>query len=159
MPLPAKCPGENHAPLSILIVDDDLELRTAVAEALGTRYAVTAAASGKEALAAQPELFDLILLDFWMPGMSGQEVKRELDRRGVSVPVVLASSDPSVGRYAMSDGFFDFLHKPFDLDQLHSLIARIARDKTGVISIFDLKPVEGDQTERLVIDLGDSESD
>jgi DNA-binding NtrC family response regulator len=87
-----------------------------------------------------------------MPGISGQAVKRELERRGIDVRVVLMSSDPHLSSYALADGYYDYLRKPFALDQMEALVARVASEKNRPVSVGDLQPVDFGDTERLVVD-------
>jgi DNA-binding NtrC family response regulator len=108
---------------TVLIVDDDEDSRGLLEEGLAPRFQVRAVGSAEEALAAEAERFDVVLTDLWMPGMSGQELKGALDARGVAVPVILMSSDARVGAIATEAGFFDYLKKPFDLDQVEAALA------------------------------------
>lgn len=76
---------------SILIVDDDADLREILSDVLGERgFRVTCAMDGAEALALletyQP---DVILLDYMMPGMNGIEFCLAQRERGQQIPIVL----------------------------------------------------------------------
>ena len=113
------------AALHLLIVEHDAELRSTLDDALSEFHSVKLVATAQEALAAQPERFDLIVTDFRMPAMSGLELNSALRERGVVVPVVLMSSDPHLGRWAMLAGFFCYLAKPFDYFQLQDVLDRV----------------------------------
>ncbi len=109
--------------LQVLLVEDDTDCRETLHEALAMfGYAVVAVAHPLRALAVHPERFDVIITDMHMPGMSGLELKRELDRRHVFVPVILISSEDGVGSRSLEVACFDYLQKPFDLDQLQATV-------------------------------------
>lgn len=79
---------------SILCIDDDarsLMIRGRILETHG--YRVLSASSGEEGLRLfATELIDAVVLDHFMPGMTGAEVAWELKRRGSKVPVIMLSS-------------------------------------------------------------------
>ena len=89
-------------------------------------YDVVTAATGADALDAvtrnEP---DVIVLDMWMPGLSGLEVLGTLRRAGSTVPVIAISGSCPVGR----DGFFAALQKPFTLRDLARLVAAAVADR------------------------------
>ena len=113
--------------MRLLIVEDDAELGVTLDEALSEGNEVKIVATAFEALALGPERFDAILTDYRMPAMSGVELNKVLQERGVPVPVVLMSSDPDVGQHAKRSGFFGFLAKPFGFSELHGVLGLIAR--------------------------------
>lgn len=96
----------------ILVVDDDADIRDAVAELLVAEgYRVRTASNGAEALERlHTALPSLVLLDLMMPVMSGWQVLEQLEAEGVSVPVcvisAVASSYPLKSAHVLS--------KPFD---------------------------------------------
>jgi CheY-like chemotaxis protein len=113
---------------AVLVVDDEPTLRTVVAELLRDEgYAVVAVGDGAAALAALAEAIpDLVLMDVMMPGMDGYAAFRAMRAHpaGAAAPVVLASAaaDPR----DLPAGVAAFLRKPFDLDDLLALVARLA---------------------------------
>lgn len=103
---------------TILVVDDVPENIGYLADILGSKYRVTFATNGQEALAAaiahpQPSL---ILLDVMMPVMDGYETCRRLksDLRTQGIPVIFltAQSDASDEEVGLLLGAVDYLHKP-----------------------------------------------
>jgi len=116
-------PAAPSERLRVLLVEDDTDCRETLDEALTMfGYAVTAVGDPRRALAVHPERFDVVITDMHMPGMSGLDLKRELDRRHVFVPVVLISSEDGVGSRSVEVACFDYLQKPFDLDQLQATV-------------------------------------
>ncbi len=107
-------------PLHILLVDDDLVIRT-LAEALlrkeGLR--VTQASSAQEALALfDRDIPDLVLTDIEMPGMDGLALAREIRLRSgdrlVPVVVLTARNEATLLRESLEAGAVEFLTKPLD---------------------------------------------
>jgi DNA-binding NtrC family response regulator len=110
------------APVQLLIVDDDAQLREMLAQRF-TRLGmtVTQAADGDDALAkTEQNRFDVVLLDLHMPGMSGIEVLEKLKERQPSLEVILLTAHGSIETaiLAMKRGAYDFLTKPFHLPEL-----------------------------------------
>lgn len=107
---------------SILVVDDEAGIRQQLAAILGDEgYAVSAAGSGEEALAALArEIYDLVLLDVWLPGADGIETLRQVRASGLDVPVVMISGAASseVAVRAVREGAHDFLDKPLALERV-----------------------------------------
>jgi len=104
--------------VSVLVVDDESDIREAVAEVLADEgYVVHGAGDGAEALrkarAVHP---DIVLLDLMMPGMNGWEFRaaQKGDPELSDIPVVVLSA---LGRVAGMDAA-GFIQKPFDLDEL-----------------------------------------
>lgn len=113
----------------ILVVDDDEDLRDAMAAILESAgYEAMCAANGREALAAldrqRPEA---ILLDMKMPVMNGWEFAEALrERADSSIPVVVVTAAEDARRRAAEIGADSWLAKPFDIDSLLKTVARYA---------------------------------
>jgi len=121
------------SPFSILLVEDDFDVREALVETLRDRgYAVESAADGEQALqllrgGARP---GLILLDLMMPRMSGSEFRlaQLVDPALAALPVVLLSADGRMEEKAVSLKVQGAIRKPIDLDELFAVIERVRRD-------------------------------
>jgi DNA-binding NtrC family response regulator len=118
---------------SILVVDDDARILTALSEALAdeaadVRTAATAEAALGEVGRSAP---DVVLSDLRMPGMDGIELLRLLRARAPATDVVImtAYQDLPTVATAMREGAQDFLVKPLDLHQLRRLLDRIFEDR------------------------------
>lgn len=121
--------GEIVTRTSILIVDDDADIREALVDVLTDHgYASHAVAHGGAALAALQAGMrpSLILLDLMMPVMDGltfrQHQLADPDLRELPVLVISAGNDLSV--HAASLGAVETLRKPIDLDKLLDAVAR-----------------------------------
>ena len=112
----------------VLVVDDFRQARESIADALRSAgHQVECVASGSEALVQlESECFDVIVTDLQMPGMSGLELIRHLERRphGAQILMVTAHATVASAVEAMRRGAFDYIEKPFDVDQLERLVAR-----------------------------------
>jgi CheY-like chemotaxis protein len=117
--------------LPLMIVDDDDDLRQTLAHVLTVYgYNVTAFGDPRAALAAleDGQAPFLILLDLMMPGMSGWEFRaaqlNNATLASIPVVVVTAANVASHGMPTLPD--VEILRKPFDLDELLTIIERYA---------------------------------
>lgn len=113
---------------SILIVDDDDNIRDLVVRHLNAQgHQASAVASGEEAV---PHLdrrdLDLVVTDFKMPGMHGLDLARRSLMVVPDRPVILmtAFADVDNARESVTLGIYDFLVKPFDLEDFEHAVRR-----------------------------------
>ena len=115
----------------VLVVDDNARARQSMADVLKTAgHEVFACSSGREALQLlDKEALDVIVTDLQMPGMTGLELIRALEARKFDGQVAMVTAFASVEAAvdAMRHGAFDFIEKPFDAEQLESLVTRALR--------------------------------
>jgi len=113
---------------NVLVVDDHATARESVADVLRhVGHRATACSSGAEALAELRErTYDVVVTDLQMPGMSGLELIREIERRRFAVQVLMVTAHASVDSavQAMRHGAFDYLEKPYDVDRLEASVKR-----------------------------------
>jgi len=112
----------------ILVIDDEPILRDSLEVALKTSgYDVLTARTGEEGLERfQKENPDLVLLDHWLPGINGDEVLRRIKEEDPEIPIIIMTAQGSIEMAVnlMKMGAFDFLVKPFELDQVEDLIKK-----------------------------------
>jgi DNA-binding NtrC family response regulator len=111
----------------ILLVDDDDTLRETLADVLGRDYLVVQAGDAASALSqARAQAFDLVLLDLRLPDGNGLDVLRQLHELDDRLLVVVMTAYPEVRTAvsALKAGAYDYLNKPFDLDDLRGLVGR-----------------------------------
>lgn len=110
---------------TILVADDEPVLLRVLVDALTDEgYLVIAARDGREAVdLAQAHSPDLVMMDIMMPRLDGREAAQRLreDSRLRQTPIVLMSA----GRTITRDDSVTFVPKPFDLERLLLLIARL----------------------------------
>lgn len=112
--------------MRILLVEDESRLASTIAKGLRAEgFVVVVATTGPDGLwRASDELFDAIVLDIMLPGLSGYEVLRQLRARSIWTPVLMLSAKD--GEYDETDAFDlgadDYLTKPF---KFRALVARV----------------------------------
>lgn len=108
---------------TILLVDDDPQVREVYAEFLADTYQVQTASDGEPALERMNDDIDLVLLDRRMPGLSGDDVLAEIRARGHDCPVIMVTAVyPTFDIITMS--FNDYLIKPISRDALRETVER-----------------------------------
>lgn len=112
----------------VLIVDDDESILDAISLILeDNEYDTVTLLQGskirEKAVALKP---DLILLDVLMSGTDGRDICRDLkqDERTKAIPIVMISAHPSAKKEFMQYGADDFLAKPFETDDLLTIVNR-----------------------------------
>lgn len=120
-------------PTKLLLVDDEEDFISALAERLRIRnYDTRLATSGEAAmLVIQQERPDIVLLDLKMPGMGGMETLRKIKDKDPSIDVIMVtgSVDNKVGESALNAGATDHMVKPFDIKSLVEKIQDISRKR------------------------------
>jgi CheY-like chemotaxis protein len=121
----------------ILIVDDNARaLRSMVDVLTAAGHDALGCASASEGLKQiERAAYDVIITDLQMPGMDGLAFIRALAERRVESQIVMVTAFASVASAveAMRYGAFDYIEKPFDVEQLEALVARALRhgEKVG----------------------------
>ncbi len=130
----------------ILVVDDDRTTRHLVQGLLKKAgYDVALAADGNEALdALAKEPFDLVMLDVWMPGLTGLDVLARMGKMLHAPPAIVMTTDdtPETLLRAVREQAYDYVHKPVEpaplLDLVQATLER-RRDKLP-IEVISAKP-------------------
>jgi DNA-binding NtrC family response regulator len=106
----------------ILLVDDEERFRTTLAKRLGERqFDVATVGNGMEAIEEiQNRLYDVILLDIKMPGLSGIETLGEIKKLNPGIEIILLTGHGTMESAidGMRKGAYDYLLKPCDMDLL-----------------------------------------
>jgi CheY-like chemotaxis protein/anti-sigma regulatory factor (Ser/Thr protein kinase) len=140
MPQPLNLPRADVRPAqTILVVDDDPVTRAIARKFLAQDgYRILEAADGETGLALfKDQAPDLVLTDFSMPGMSGADLTRAIqkylkehyDGLAVYVPIVILTSlgQPEILKQALEAGAVEFLMKPFTGPELRTRVHAIAQ--------------------------------
>jgi two-component system nitrogen regulation response regulator GlnG len=119
---------EPSLPGTILVADDEESIRWVLERACAQRgHTVVTVPSGAEALQAlRGRPFDLALVDIRMPDVSGLDVLSRAREEGIDTLFIVMTAQNTMANAieATKRGAYDYLTKPFDLDQVAALIAR-----------------------------------
>ena len=130
---------------TILVIDDDAEIRYSLARVLSSRdYAVTAAASGEEGIAAvRASPPDVVFLDVRLGGMSGIEALQHIRAVNPRQLVILmtAFGTAQTAIEAMKYGAFDYIMKPFDPQKVLALAEHALKTRADLHAAGDYKPI------------------
>ncbi|MEO0948728.1 MAG: response regulator transcription factor [Cyanobacteria bacterium J06641_5] len=133
--------------VKILVVEDEVKLAQFIELELKYEgYEVTVANDGLSGLtAARSDEFDLLLLDWMLPGVSGVEICRRLRDTGDRVPVILitAKDDVSDRVAGLDAGADDYVVKPFSVEELlariRAQLRRTQEEDTTQLEFLDLR--------------------
>lgn len=136
----------NLAALKVHVVEDESEIRELMSLHLSRQgYLVTESGSSEEALEKmKTQKFDLLILDWMLPGMSGVEFLDRLRTQQSSsrVLMVTAKSEPQDIVFGLEKGADDYLTKPFDpsvfLARVKVLLRRSGSSESHKHNIFDV---------------------
>lgn len=145
----------------ILMVDDDADLREALADqlVLTEEFDVFEAGDGAAGLArAKEQHYDLVILDVGLPDMDGRELCRLLRKQGVKSPVLMLTghvtdSDQILG---LDAGANDYISKPFKLPVLLARIrAQLRQHEQSEDAVFSVGPYTFKPAAKLLLDESD----
>jgi len=115
---------------SLLIVEDNADLRELLVNHLNGSYQCAAVATAEEAKQLFTRLtFNLVLTDVRLPGASGLELCRLIQASHPETVVIVMTGSADLGREvdATRSGAFDYLRKPFSLPRLESTLRQAIR--------------------------------
>jgi two-component system response regulator YesN len=119
-------------PDKLLLVDDDREFREEFAESLSD-YDVIQADSGQEALKllSRANEIDLVIMDVFMPGLSGTEVLKQIRKSfpGLGIIILTGYSSKDIAIEALKGHADDYLEKPVDIEKARETIENILAAK------------------------------
>ncbi|GMW06154.1 MAG: sigma-54-dependent Fis family transcriptional regulator [Nevskiales bacterium] len=126
----------NAQPLNVWVVDDDAAVRWVLDKALQGAGMVTRTFEHAEPFfaALREQRPDVVVTDVRMPGTDGLELMRRIESSALSLPVIVitAHSDLESAVAAYRGGAFEYLPKPFDVDEAVALVWRAARSASRV---------------------------
>jgi len=153
--------------IKILMIDDEAQFRKTTKKILTRKgFDTLLAKNGNQAIALLEKKPDVVILDIKMPGMDGHQVLTKIKRLNPQLPVIMLTGHgtrPSA-KGALTEGAFDYLTKPCDIDLLSSKILdayHMSREaepceekkvKGVMIPFQEYTAIEGDATIREAIE-------
>ena len=130
--MPADALSGNRAPLRVAVVDDDPAFRRALERLLrGAGFDVETFTSAEDYLAlGGAARHECLVLDVFLGGMTGLDLRNELARGGAPVPVVFITAHQDLAAVKQAAGDAPCLRKPFDEELLFAAIARVTGETT-----------------------------
>jgi len=118
----------------ILMVDDELDMRLVLSAMLKKEgFEVSAAANGREALQIlQSSKTAAVITDLKMPDIDGMELLTRISERYPEIPVIMITAHGTIATAveALKKGAFDYITKPFELDDLKNIVSKAIRTNT-----------------------------
>ncbi len=129
--------------IRILVIDDDQTVRSVLETFLQDEgYEVECVSDGQAAVSSyNPESFDIVLLDLVMPGMGGIDVLKEIRSRDSSACVIIVTAHGTIENAveAMRLGAYDYITKPFRIEDVAAVLRRAAEFKRLRLENQELK--------------------
>lgn len=128
--------------MRILIVEDEAAIAGFLKEGLEEEgFSVDICNNGRQGLQMAMDLvhvYDVILLDWMLPGISGIEICRSIRKENKTVPIIFLTAKDTVDDtvFGLESGANDYLKKPFSFEELLARIKVLLRNKSGDESIF-----------------------
>ncbi len=142
----------NHLP-RILAVDDEQSVLNSIKAIFDGLYRISTAQNGKQAI----DLIDkndiqLVILDLGLPDIKGMELLKKIRELNPTIEVIVLTADNTLrsGIEAMKRGAFDYLVKPFDVDQI-TIVVRNAIEKAGLLHEVRYRRVVDQEQNRVLI--------
>ena len=146
--------------MRILLIEDEIAIAGFISEGLAEEgFAVDVAHNGKEGLAMaldHLEEYDLLLLDWMLPGMSGIEICRNIRKQRPGLPIIFLTARNTVDDvvFGLETGANDYLRKPFAFEELLARIRVLLRSSAGEQTVFRHKDLELDIARHQVLKSG-----
>lgn len=134
--------------MRVLLVEDEIAISSFIAEGLQEEgFSVDTAHNGRDGLALALENlaeYDLVLLDWMLPGLSGIEICRAIRKENTALPVIFLTAKDTVDDvvFALETGANDYLRKPFAFEELLARMRVLLRRSTGEQNVFSCGDIE-----------------
>jgi len=136
--------------MRILLVEDEPSISGFLKEGLEEEgFAVDLADNGRKGLELALDFvneYDVILLDWMLPGISGIEICRSVRKVNQQVPIIFLTAKDTVDDtvFGLENGANDYLKKPFAFEELLARIRVLMRRNTGEQSVFKIRDIKMD---------------
>lgn len=134
--------------MRILLVEDETSIANFLKEGLEEEaFAVDVADNGKIGLQlAMDNLdeYDVVILDWMLPGLSGIEICRNIRKENQSIPIIFLTAKDTTDDavFGLEAGANDYIRKPFAFEELLARIRVVLRSKKGESSVFVYRDIE-----------------
>jgi signal transduction histidine kinase len=146
-------PGESQGRPTLLVIDDEIGFRELAAFEFGARgYEVLTAADGQEAvLKAGGKDIDVVVSDMAMPKLGGLDTLTALKNLDPKMEIIMATGFATLENAveSMKRGAYDFITKPFQIDDLARLVARALEKRRLGLKVDELKEINRFKSEFL----------
>lgn len=140
--------------MKLFVVEDEAKMARLLERGLREEgHQVDLAANGRDALEQAIDVgYDVIILDWSLPGMDGVSVLRRWRERGLKTPVLLLTARGTVGERVtgLRAGADDYLVKPFDFEELVARLEALFRRGAGQEPLTKIGPVVLDARRRVI---------
>jgi DNA-binding response OmpR family regulator len=135
----------------VLIIEDDIDLAGMVTDWLKfEHYTVEHVYNGAEGLSRlQASAYDIVIVDWDLPGMSGVEICREFRTHGGTTPMIMLTGKDKISdkEESLDSGIDDYLTKPFNMKELSARIRAILRRPSGLVdNVLKVRDIEMEPT-------------
>jgi two-component system, OmpR family, copper resistance phosphate regulon response regulator CusR len=134
--------------MRILLIEDEAAIANFIKEGLEEEgFAVDVVDNGKKGLQTaldNLEVYDLLLLDWMLPGLSGIDICRTLRKHNQQLPIIFLTAKDTVDDavFALETGANDFIRKPFSFEEMLARIRVLLRSKSGEQTVFRYQNIE-----------------
>lgn len=134
--------------MRILIVEDEISIANFISDGLKEEgFAVDVATNGKKGLELALNnlyVYDVILLDWMLPGLSGIEICRQIRKVNQQIPIIILSAKDTVDDavFGLDTGANDYIRKPFSFEELLARIRVLMRKNEAEPIIFSAGDIE-----------------
>ncbi|MCB0518542.1 MAG: response regulator transcription factor [Lewinellaceae bacterium] len=134
--------------MRILLAEDEISIANFIREGLEEEgFAVDVAYNGRDGLRMaldNLEEYDILLLDWMMPGLSGIEICRQVRRENQHLPIIFLTAKDGVDDvvFGLEAGANDYLRKPFAFEELLARIRVLLRNPAGDQTVFHAGGIE-----------------
>jgi len=134
--------------MRILLVEDETSIANFIKEGLEEEgFAVDVAHDGKTGLQMAIDYlteYDVILLDWMLPGLNGIEICRSVRKESPTIPIIFLTAKDTIDDavFGLEAGANDYIRKPFAFEELLARIRVLMRNKQGDGSIFKCGDIE-----------------
>jgi two-component system copper resistance phosphate regulon response regulator CusR len=134
--------------MRILIVEDETSIANFIKEGLEEEgFAVDTAENGKRGLQlalSNLDEYDVILLDWMLPGLNGIEICRAVRKENQSVPIIFLTAKDTVDDavFGLEAGANDYIRKPFSFEELLARIRVLLRKNEAETVVFSIADIE-----------------